>query len=52
MYKNPSIGIMRLMSEIDEFLELADLGRVLRFVQDSEEIFREIEVLGTAPVHS
>jgi hypothetical protein len=39
------------MPEINEFSELAHLGRALRFVQDSKKTFREIEVLGTAPVH-
>jgi hypothetical protein len=37
--------------EIDKFLGLADPGRASRFVWDSREMFREVEVLGTASVH-
>jgi hypothetical protein len=38
--------------EINKFPELADPARAPRFVWDSKEMFREVEVLGMAPVHS
>jgi hypothetical protein len=46
------MGITRPMLEIDKFMGLVDLGRALRFVQDSEEIFKGVEVLEIALVHS
>jgi hypothetical protein len=46
------MGITRPMPEIDEFLRLADPGRTLGFIRDLEKTFKEIEVLGMAPVHS
>jgi hypothetical protein len=52
MHKNPFIDIRRPMPEIKEFSGLADLGRVLRFVQDSKEMFREVEISRTASVCS
>jgi hypothetical protein len=45
------MGITGPMSEIDEFSGLANPGKVLGFVWDSEEMFREVEILGTALVH-
>jgi hypothetical protein len=52
MHKNPSMSITRPMPGIDRFLGLADSGRALKFVRNSEEIFKEVEVSGTAPVCS
>jgi hypothetical protein len=52
MHKNPSMGIREPMLEINKFLRLTDPGRTLRFIQDSKEMFRKVEVSGTALVHS
>jgi hypothetical protein len=51
MHKNPSMGIIRPMLRINEFPRLADPGKILRFVQDSEETFREVEILRMTLVH-
>jgi hypothetical protein len=48
MHKNPSMGIRGLMPEIGKVSGLADPDRTSEFIQDSEKIFREVEVSGTA----
>jgi hypothetical protein len=51
MYKKPSIGITKLLPEIDKFLGLANPGKALRFVWNSGNTFK-VEVLGMDLVHS
>jgi hypothetical protein len=46
------MGIREPISEISKILELTDPGKILGFVQDSKGMFREIKILGMAPVCS
>jgi hypothetical protein len=46
------MSITRPMLEIDKFLRLADPDRTSRFRKDLEKIFKEVEILRTALVHS
>jgi hypothetical protein len=52
MHRNLSMDLRRPMPEINRIPKLANPGKTSRFVQDSKEIFREVEILKVALVHS
>ena len=52
MHKNPSMGIRGPAPEINRFPGLVDPRKASGLVWDSEEIFREVEVLRMAVVRS
>jgi hypothetical protein len=54
IYRKPFIDIRGLTSESNRALEIVGSDRTLEPVWDSilEEMFREVEVLGSAPNHT